>query len=202
VHCFGPLVYRKGNDRFDHVARHALRGEVSVLTLAQLRGAELEPPPVVRALVIENQTPFLDRVDALAARGGAPRELVICARGQAGWAVIELLRRLARAGVPIVHAGDLDRSGVLILRSLARRARARITPLAMDAATHRRFHAAARPISPGERERLGALLAVDDPAAAGHDLLAELAATGRWIEQEAFFDEVLAEHEIGDTSRV
>jgi hypothetical protein len=191
VLCFGPLVYKKDGERFDHVARHATRGECVRLTLQQLRRASVADLPVRCVTLIENQTPFLDYVDALSASGRSGAELVVLSEGQARWAVVTLLKLLARRGVRFRHAGDLDRSGVLILRSLARRARVEIEPLYMDAATHMRFRARGAPLDPDEAGRLRALLAADDPAALGHELLAEIARTGLWIEQEAFSPETL-----------
>ncbi len=189
AYCFGPLVYRKRAERFDHVARHARQGDVVPLSLGQLRGASVVELPVRRALVIENLTTFLDYVEAAAA--DRPDELVVLSSGQANWAVVQLVRMIARAGVPIAHAGDLDRSGVLILRSLARRAGADITPVAMDVATHRRFRDGGIALTADERERLGALVVEDDPALPCHDLLVEILDSGVWLEQETFAREVL-----------
>ena len=181
VHAFGPLRYAVGGVTFGHVADHAALGAPTPLSLAQLRGARLVELPVERITIFENQAPFLDYVERVDPR----RELVIFASGQATWAVVALLRLCAASGAPIRHAGDLDRSGVLILRSLAARAHVRIAPWHMDAATHARFAAAGRPITPAERARLAALLVDDPPTAPGHDLLQAIHATGVWIEQEA-----------------
>jgi hypothetical protein len=193
VLCFGPLVYEKAGVRFDHVARHAVLGDPCLLTLAQLRGATIAELPVARVTVIENRTPFLDYVDALTARPELPRELVVCSDGQAGWAVVTLLRLVARAraGILARHAGDLDRAGVLILRSLARRSGLRLTPHLMDPATLARFAARGQPLRAAERARLEALVAADPAGAPAHDLLAEILARGVWLEQEAFAAEAL-----------
>lgn len=188
VHCFGPLVYRKGSQRFDHVARHAALGEPVPLSLAQLRGAAVDDLPVERALVIENQTPFLDYVDA---GGGGGRELVVFSGGHASWAVVQLLRMVGRAGIPVAHSGDLDRSGVLIVRSLQARLFTRVDPVAMDVATHARFAERGRALTAAERARLRDLVARDDPSAVGADLLRAILDGGVWIEQERFFAEAL-----------
>ena len=184
VHAFGPLVYARTGDAaaFDHVARHAILGEPSPLSAAQLRDATLVALPARRITIFENQAPFLDYLE----RADPIRELVVFARGQATWAVVMLLRLCGPARLPVRHAGDLDRSGVLILRSLARRAHVAIEPWCMDVATHRRFSASGRAIEADERARLARLVAVDDPAAVGHELLLELHRTGTWIEQEVF----------------
>jgi hypothetical protein len=183
VHVFGPLVYARGDVRFDHVARHALLGDPTPLSLAQLRDASLVELSAERITVFENQAPFLDYVERVDPR----RELVVFARGQASWAVVVLLRMCAATRLPIRHAGDLDRAGILILRSLERRVHARIEPWHMDVATHRRFAAGAgRAIDAEERARIARLVAVDDPTAPCHDLLVELHHAGLWVEQEVF----------------
>jgi hypothetical protein len=183
VHAFGPLVYARGTTVFDHVARHAALGDPTPLSLAQLRDATLVDLPVDRITIFENQAPFLDYVE----RTDPHRELVVFARGQASWAVVLLLRMCARVGVPIRHAGDLDRTGILILRSLAKRVHVAIEPWHMDVVTHRRFASTAgRAIDSDERARIARLVAIDDPTAPCHDLLVELHRTGAWIEQESF----------------
>jgi hypothetical protein len=189
AYCFGPLVYRKRGEPFDHVARSAAHGDVVPLSLAQLRGAAVAELPARRVLVIENQTTFLDYIDAGERRAAA--ELVVLSSGQANWAVVQLLRLAARAGVPIAHAGDLDRSGVLILRSLARRVGAPVAPVAMDVDVHRRYRDRGLALAADERDRLAALVATDDPAYACHDLLVEILDSGTWLEQESFARDVL-----------
>ncbi len=192
VLCFGPLVYVKRGERFDSVARHASLGESSRILVQQLRDTVLERPPARRVTVFENLAPYLDYVDACVARGRAD-EIVLCSGGQANGAVVGLLRRIAAHAIPTRHAGDLDRSGVLILRSLAKRSGAKIVPVHMDAVTHRRFVSRGQPISDAERGRLAALVHEDDANAASHDLLREVLVTATWIEQEAFADDVLEE---------
>ncbi|HMG53852.1 MAG TPA: DUF2399 domain-containing protein, partial [Kofleriaceae bacterium] len=181
VQAFGPLVYaRAGTGPFDHVARHAELGDPTPLSLAQLRDATLVELSVERITSFENQAPFLDYIE----RADPRRELVVLARGQASWAVVTLLRLCAARRSPMRHAGDLDRTGIQILRSLARRVHAPIEPWHMDVATHRRFASAAgRPIEPDERARIARLVAIDDPTAPCHPLLLELHRTGIWVEQ-------------------
>jgi hypothetical protein len=184
VHCTGPLAYIKGGERFDQVARHAAQGDVSALTLGQLRGAALDAP-IERATVIENQATFFDYIE-LAGAG----ELVVLGRGQASYAVVALLALIAPVA-PIRIACDLDRSGVLIWRSLARRLRTSLEPVAMDEATHARVADRGRPLTAAERARLASLLVVDPPGAPGHDLLRAIHDRDRWVEQEAFAADVL-----------
>lgn len=156
------------------------------MSAAQLRDAVLVALPAARITIFENQAPFLDYV----ARADPARELVIFAKGQATWAVVLLLRLCAAAALPVRHAGDLDRSGVLILRSLARHARVAIEPWRMDVATHRRFASAGRPLDADERVRLASLVTVTirpRPAMRCSTILR----TGTWIEQEVFSHLVL-----------
>ena len=185
AHCFGPLIYVKRSERFDHVARHAEHGDVAALTLRQLRGAALDAP-IERATVIENQTTFLDYIEL----GPAPGELVVLGRGQASHAVVALLALVARTA-PIRIACDLDRSGVLIWRSLARRLGVRVEPIGMDRATYELVADRGRALAAAERGRLARLLAVDPPASAGHDLLLAIAQRGRWVEQETYASDIL-----------
>lgn len=192
VLCFGPLTYVKQGSRFDQVARHAAFGESSRLVLQQLRDITVLPPPARRITIFENLAPYLDYVDAcVAARRND--EIVLCSGGQANLAVVDLLHRLAAHGLPVRHAGDLDRSGVLIARSLMKRSGAKIDLCLMDPATHRRFAGLGARLSEEEGGRLTQLVRADDAKAPGHALLREILATRVWIEQEAFADEVLAD---------
>jgi hypothetical protein len=192
VLCFGSLVYAKRGRRFDQVARHSELGESSRLIVQQLRDAVFERPAARRVTVFENLTPYLDYVDACVERGRRD-EVVLCSGGQASWAVVGVLCELARHGMPVRHSGDLDRSGVLILRSLKRRSGARIEPMLMDAATHARFADRGKPLEAGEAARLERLLETDSPASPCHALLRAVARSGVWIEQEQFADELFAD---------
>ncbi len=109
------------------------------------------------------------------------------------FAVVALLSGLAKFGIPMRHSGDLDRSGVLILRSLRRRSGARLQPLLMDAATHARFEHLGQPLSKEERMRLEQLMRADDPSAPCRDLLKAVLRSEIWIEQEHFSDECVAQ---------
>jgi hypothetical protein len=191
VLCFGPLVYSKRGQVFDQVLRHSALGESTRLIVHQLRDALLDPSRARRATVFENLTPYLDYVDDCVRRGVGD-EIVLCSGGQASWAVIAVLRGFARAKVSVRHSGDLDRSGVLILRSLERRSGVRIEPLLMDASTHRRFAARGKPLSTDERRHLERLVSSDPPDALCADLLRAILDTDTWIEQEQFSDELLA----------
>lgn len=190
VVCFGPLRYESGGERFEDVARHARLGDVCRLTVQQLRDARWLGALPSRVTVIENLTPFLDYVDRVV-DAGAEGELVVCSSGQASWAVVALLKLVAERQVPVRHCGDLDRSGVLILRSLARRSGCHITPWHMDEAKHARYLTEGLPLGEAEAGRLRALLAADDPRAPGHGVLCAVAESGLWIEQEVFGQELV-----------
>jgi hypothetical protein len=192
VLCFGPIAYAKHGQRFDHVERHAAFGESCRIVLQQLRDAVVVPPRARRITIFENLAPYLDYVDACVAANQRD-EIVLCSGGQANFAVVELLRRLAVHALPTRHSGDLDRSGVLIARSLMKRAGARLELCFMDVIAHRRFASRGTPVSEDERTRLAALVRDEHESAPGHALLREILATGTWIEQEAFADDVLAD---------
>ncbi len=190
VLCFGPLAYSKRGQLFDQVARHSTLGESSRLIVHQLRDAVFERPPARRVTVFENLTPFFDYVDACVERS-ITDEVVLCSGGQANWAVVAVLAGLARFAIPVRHSGDLDRSGVLILRSLKKRSGAHVEPLLMDVATHARFASVGLPLAADERRRLERTLAEDARDAPCHDLLHAVLASGLWVEQEQFSEHLL-----------
>jgi len=190
VVCFGPIVYAKHGDAYDQVKRHAALGESSRLMLQQLRDAEIVEASASRLTILENQATYLDYVDH-SCQQKRTDEIVVWSGGHPNNAVIQLLRLLRRFEIPMRHSGDLDRSGVLILRTMMARSACRIEPLNMDAATHRRFADRGREISPDDQARIERVLRTDPPHSPGHDLLLELQATRRWIEQEAFSDDLL-----------
>lgn len=112
--------------------------------------------------------------------------------------MVRLLRLLAEwaAGAkgaspaPFLHWGDLDRPGVLILRSLRRRSGLPIEPLWMDEATYRRHAPLGQPLPAEEREEVRALAAAS-PGEVGSGLLQAMSDAGRWVEQETVAEEVL-----------
>jgi hypothetical protein len=143
-----------------------------------------------RVVSIENETTFNDYVDWVRAHGDD--QIVLCSQGQANWALVGILRLLAEAApeLPIFHWGDLDRFGVLILRSLRCRSGLSVEPLWMDVETFRRAAPGGIPLPPGEREELDFLLR-QSPGAICNDLLDAIRQTGRWVEQEAVAEAVL-----------
>jgi len=190
VLCFGSFVLEKRGARLESPEAHRALGEPVRLMLLNLREARVAQVRASRIVSIENETTFNDFVDRPGEGGGD--EIVLCSQGQANWAVVRLLRMLHEAdpSIPVFHWGDLDRSGVLILRSLRSRSGVPIRPLHMDPETLRRFSAEGLPLPPGEREEIGILLGRpgDD---IGNDLLAAIRDAGKWVEQETVADAVL-----------
>lgn len=190
VLCYGRFVLQKHGRRIDAPAAHHDLGEPCRLLLLHLRDAQVADMRAERVVSIENETTFNDYVEWLRASGRD--EVVLLSEGQANWAVVRLLGLLAGAApsVPIVHWGDLDRFGVLILRSLRRRSGLAIDPLWMDAATFERFVDEGLPLPEGERDELAGLLAAS-PGEVGADLLRAVHEAGRWVEQESVAEGVL-----------
>jgi hypothetical protein len=190
VLCFGSFVLDKRGARLDAPKAHRVLGEPVRLMLLNLREARVTQVRASRIVSIENETTFNDYVDRLREEGG--EEIVLCSQGQANWAVVRLLRMLheAEPTVPVFHWGDLDRFGVLILRSLRRRSGVPVQPLHMEPETLRRFEAEGLPLPSGERDEIEILL--KRPGGdIGNDLLAAIRDAGKWVEQESVADAVL-----------
>jgi len=190
VLCFGSFFLEKRGARLDSPAAHRALGEPVRLMLLHLRDARVSRIRATRIVSIENETTFNDYVDRQKEGGG--EEIVLCSQGQANWAVVRLLRLIHEAApsVPVFHWGDLDRSGVLILRSLRHRSGVPVQPLHMDRETLRRFSTEGLPLPPGEREEIETLLK-KPKGNVGDDLLAAIRDTGKWVEQETVADAVL-----------
>jgi hypothetical protein len=190
VLCWGHFVIEKRGRRLDSPALHHGLGEPCRLLLLHLRDARVIEVRAERVISIENETTFNDYVEWLRARDRD--EIVLLSEGQANWAVVRLLRMLAAAApaLPRAHWGDLDRFGVLILRSLRRRTGLDIEPCWMDVATFERCAAAALPLPAGEREQIESLVSFSEEEVCA-DLLKAICAAGQWIEQEAVAEEVL-----------
>jgi Uncharacterized protein conserved in bacteria C-term(DUF2220) len=190
VLCFGHLVLEKRGRRLDAAALHRELGEPCRILLLHLREARIAEVRADRIVSIENETTFNDYVDWLGASGRD--EIVLLSEGQANWAVVRLLRLLAGAapGLPIAHWGDLDRYGVLILRSLLRRSGLPIEPWRMDVPTFERFVEAGLPLADGEPEEIESLLA-SAPGEVASDLLRAIRDAGRWVEQETVAERLL-----------
>jgi hypothetical protein len=190
VLCFGHLVLEKRGRRLDAAALHCELGEPCRMMLLQLRDARIAEVRAERIVSIENETTFNDYVEWL--RASRRAEIVLLSEGQANWAVVRLLRMLAAAapGLPLAHWGDLDRYGVLILRSLRRRSGLPVEPWLMDVPTFERFVDAGLPLPDGEREEIAALLA-SSPGEAASELLRAIHEAGRWVEQETVAEQLL-----------
>jgi len=191
VLCFGSFVLEKRGARLDSPAAHRGLGEPVRLMLLHLRDARVSRLRATRIVSIENETTFNDYVDLQKEEGG--EEIVLCSQGQANWAVVRLLRLLHEAApsVPVFHWGDLDRSGILILRSLGHRSGVPVQPLHMDRETFLRFSPEGLPLPPGEMEEIERLLK-KPKGNVGEDLLAVIRDAGKWVEQETVADAVLA----------
>jgi len=190
VLCFGHLVLEKRGRRLDAPAIHHELGEPCRLLLLHLRDARIAEVRAERVVSIENETTFNDYVEWLGESGRD--EIVLLSQGQANWAVVRLLRLLAGAapGLPLAHWGDMDRFGVLILRSLRRRSGLAIEPWRMDVPTFDRFKESGLPLPDGERTEIESLLAAS-PDEVATDLLRAIREAGRWVEQETVAEDLL-----------
>ena len=92
---------------------------------------------------------------------------------------LALLRLCAGAGAEILHFGDLDPDGILILRELDRALPEGCTPWMMSAAVHARYLEFGRSLSPAALKRISAL--AYEPAG---DLIDAIRQTGIGVEQE------------------
>ncbi len=182
----GPLHLEVEGERLTDVAKLAELGLPAKLTYGLMRRARPRLPAGTRVVTVENESAF----HTLAAHW--TDDLLIFTGGQSAWSLVLLLTRLRESDATLRfrHAGDLDRSGVLILRSLRARTGLTIDPLWMDAETFDRCSDLAVAMAPAERQRTRKLL--DDwNDTYGRDLLARLAESGRWVEQEAVLERVL-----------
>jgi hypothetical protein len=178
VLCYGHLVLEKQGRRLDAAAAHRELGEPARLLLLHLRGARVAEIRAERVISIENETTFNDYVEWLRASGR--NEMVLLSEGQANWAVVRLLRLVAEAApsLALAHWGDLDRFGVLILRSLRRRTGLRIEPQWMDARTFERCRDASIPLPEGELEEIDRLLSAATEPPSGHPQRRPMGRTG------------------------
>lgn len=72
-----------------------------------------------------------------------------------------------------------------------KRSGAHVEPLLMDAKTHARFVSVGLPLTADERRRLERTFAEDARDAPCHDLLHAVLASGLWVEQEQFAEQLL-----------
>jgi hypothetical protein len=175
---YGNLVFAKNDERFIYVKKHAQLGEPVVLTWAQLENAQVaEVAPKI--VTIENETTFYEYAQTV----DPSLELVICTMGQANRLLVKFLEQIKPLAASFCHWGDLDRSGVLILDSLARRSGCDIQPLRMDVKTFLANKDKGQALSDEEKNRLESLLQ-RRPDIICNDLLKSILAHNLWIEQE------------------
>ena len=176
----GPLTIQVEGQALRDTGELARLGLPAKLTYGLLRRGRPAVPPGTRIVTVENESAFHTLAQLW------PEALLVYTGGQPAWSVVLLLRQLHETDCDLAffHAGDLDRSGLLILRSLRARSDLPVEPLWMDGESFRHCEDLALPMSPAEQERTRRLLATwQEPY--GRDLLERLAASGRWIEQEA-----------------
>lgn len=86
-----------------------------------------------QAYVVENPAVFSALLDQIADVPPPARPTIICTSGQLSLAARRLLDSLVQGGTRILYSGDLDVSGLVILRGLMRRHGAAVVPWRMDA---------------------------------------------------------------------
>jgi hypothetical protein len=184
VLCFGNLIFEIGTTQLNEMAVHYNLGQPIRLLLLHLRRARIIEMNADRVVCIENETTFNDYVDWIKSR--RENDIVLCTGGQANWATIQLLRIIeeAKSGILFYHWGDLDRAGVLILRSLHHRTGLDIKPLWMDRKTLSQYADKGQKLPSKELKEISSLID-RHPGEVGEDLLRELLRVGRWVEQES-----------------
>ncbi len=122
-----------------------------------LRHPERTDSPWV--LSVENKESFYAVTEA-ARRGweslgeSAPPSAVVYTAGHPGDAVRALLVLLAREASAVLHFGDMDPDGLLILQELAAGTGIAVRPFSMDEATYRRYLPYGRPLPEAALARL------------------------------------------------
>ncbi len=112
VTLFGPLVYQKKGQIFDHVKCLGEIGECSVLTLQNLNEIEGLKVEAKRIITCENESPFFSLTSEFT------DALIIYTEGFANRAVVKLLSLLASEGFTVNHWGDSDPEGLHIASEL------------------------------------------------------------------------------------
>jgi len=135
------------------------------------RGAPAEPAAPISLhtpwiLTVENKESFYVAVAAMrdgwadAPAGGTstearnPPSMVIYAPGHPGETVSALIALAGRSGAPIMHFGDLDPEGLLILQEVAARSGHPVRPFLMNLETYRRYRLFGRNLSDHSLSRL------------------------------------------------
>lgn len=182
----GPLIVELESHTLRDVATLSREGLPSKLSYRLLRRAVPRVAPETRVVTVENESAFHLLAEHF------PADLVIFTGGQPSWPVTLLLGGLARASSRgrFFHTGDLDRSGLLILRTLRERTKIPVEPLWMDAETFTAMADVSLPMKGDEPRHVARLLeGWEEPW--GRELLEALARSSRWVEQEAVVERLL-----------
>jgi hypothetical protein len=173
----GPLVYWKGDDRFDWIATLHRRGETATLSWDNVQDiTRLEWPPAMPIITCENETPFATLVRQCHAG------VLIYTAGYPNPAVRRLLRLLPEEAPPVQHWGDTDLDGLRIAELLSRSHPVQLWRCTLaDVLRHR---SRALPLAPDRRRRADAFLN-EHPAFRFAEELAATIAHG-WLEQESW----------------
>jgi len=171
----GPLIYDKGGEQFDWIARLHAHGESATLSWDNLRGIDsLELPADTPVITCENETPFGSLL-----RDGRSA-LLIYTGGYPNSAVCRLLQLLPPQVTTISHWGDSDLDGLRIACILHH-----IRPVQLwrcNLSELQRHRTALLPLSP-ERQQEAAAYVVNHPDFPFRDELEFTTANG-WLEQE------------------
>jgi hypothetical protein len=173
------------------------RGEILSLPLStaeRIRAIELAapsegagtPPRGLAVLSIENKETF-HVLTGQALRGGfqalpAGVAAIVYTAGHPNEAVKSFLRECVGAGAHLLHYGDMDPDGILILQEIQEAAGTAVTPWLMTAALHRQYGRFGYAL---DRTQMARLVLVREQASGDLcELAAEIAATGVGVEQE------------------
>jgi len=185
---WGRIVFEGG------AAAWECRGEILSLplsTVKRIRSVQFAAPgestdalpksPTV--LSIENKETF----HVLAGREGHPSfpgglAALVYTAGHPNEAVVALLRRCIEAGARLLHYGDLDPDGILILQEIEEATGTAVTPWLMTVALHRRYFRFGYRL---DRTQVARLVRAQKHSSGDlHDLAAAIADTGIGVEQE------------------
>jgi len=172
----------RGEIAFSENAAWPCGGQILTLSLETVKSIKtVEPATGNRAAVlsIENKETFHVFAGRMADFSlGA----VICSYGHPNPAVVALLRLFAACGAELLHYGDLDPDGILILQEIGSALAVPVTPRFMTVDIHRKYVKYGYRLDPTQRARLAQV----DPH--GLDVLRALAReideTGTGVEQE------------------
>ena len=141
-------------------------GEVITLplqTVARIRGVALRRPEKTGApwvLSVENKESFYAVAEAarrawVSGSEGAPPSAVVYTAGHPGEVIRAFLSVVSRESRSILHFGDMDPEGLLILQELSSQTGLSIHPFAMDEETFERYVRFGRAVSTSSLSRLG-----------------------------------------------